>query len=197
MNAEKQKLIRDNRERIQRVEYELRKKEIDLIQPAEDIRLLKLKYNELENARGAKPNLKQNIKQHVNTLYEQQRKYMGERAELYKTKVYNPYLVKPHVESVKVQPTVSAFFSNGAAIPGQKNVYIPDEIGQQRPILFADKVLNDYSTIKRTPLENILLNPNASANPTVQENVFTQQQTTYGESYNTKKFLQGILTCCN
>jgi hypothetical protein len=190
--ADKNKMIKEDRERKQRVEYERRKNEIELIRPKEDIQLLNLKYKELENVRGgAKTNLRQNLKQHVNTLYEQEGKYLGERAQLYKTKVYNPYQLKQYVESVKTEPSVNPNLSNGSGIPSHKEVNIPDETGQHRPTLFADKTFHDYSAIKRAPLENILLNPNASADSRLQENGFIQEQTTYGGSYNTKKFLQG------
>jgi hypothetical protein len=191
LSQDAQKLILENHERIQRTEYQNRKKQIDLIGPKQDIQLLNIKYTELENSYGARPNLKQNIKDHVNTLYDQESKYLGERAELYKTKVYKPYLLKQYIESVKVDPKVSAFDSNGAAWHTQNNVYVEDQTdGVYRPKLFADKVFNDYSNLKRTPLENQLLYSNASAHPKIQEDGFVLQQSTYGGSYNTKKFLQ-------
>jgi hypothetical protein len=194
ITTDKQRIEKESRERKQRVEYEHRKKEIELIRPKENVRLLNIKYMELENVRGgAKTNLRPNQKQHIDTFYEQQARYMAERAQLYKTKVYNPYQVKQYVESDKVDPTVSATYSNGAAPPGQKDVYVPDESGQHRPALFADRTFHDFSSLRRAPLENLLLNPEACAGAKLQENGFIQEQSTFGASYNTKKFLQGKL----
>lgn len=198
LSDEKQKMVQEHHERMQRMIYQNRKKEIDLIRPQEDIRLLRIKHAELENARGAKPNLKQNVKQHVNTLYDQESKYLGERAELYKTDIYNPYLLKQYVETVKVDPAQKpvAYMSNGVGCASQREVYVtpqdpPMNTRPHRPTLFADQVFHDYNELKRAPLESVLTNPNLSAHPKVQENGYYHQQTTYGGSYNTKKFLQG------
>ena len=65
MQAEKQRQIAENRDRLQRMEYENRQNRINLIRPKEDICLLNIKYKELENSRGARPNLKQNVRHHV------------------------------------------------------------------------------------------------------------------------------------
>lgn len=71
-HAEKYKIDCENHDRIQRILLENRKHDIDLITPDRDLRLLRIKLDELENARGAKPNLKQTNKQHINTLYNQE-----------------------------------------------------------------------------------------------------------------------------
>ena len=193
-DIENQKITKEYHDRIVKLQYENRQRDISLVKPESDIRLLRLKSKELENSRGpAQATLKQNVNDHVNILYDQESKYLGERAELYKTAAYNPYLLKQYVESVKPEPTVSANYTNGSGTNTQKNVYVSEEKHERndRPKLFADKVYNDHKNLKRTPCENVLLNPNLSTDPkTVQENGFIQKQSTYGGSYNTKKYLQ-------
>ena len=74
-HAEKYKIDSEHHDRIQRVLLENRKHDLDLITPDRDLRLLRIKLDELENARGAKPNLKQTNKQHINTFYNQEGNY--------------------------------------------------------------------------------------------------------------------------
>lgn len=188
LDAEKQKILQEHHDRIQNLQYVNRHKEIENINAKNDIRVLRQKTQALENSRGHHPNLKQNIKPHVSSFYDQERKFLGERAELYKSQSYNPHLVKQYVESVQHDSKVSATLSNGGAFPSQKDVFI--ENYEHRPKLFSDKVFNDFKILSRAPLENILKNPNHSAEPVLQENGLIQQQSTYGQSYNTKKFLQ-------
>ncbi len=61
---------------------------------------------------------------------------------------------------------------------------------EHRPKLFANKVFGDYELLKRAPQEQLLTDPSVSSTVHVQENGITHQQTTYGGSYNVKKFLQ-------
>ena len=194
LDLENKKLIKEYHDRIVKLQYENRQKDISLIKPESDIKMLRLKSKELEKSRGpAQATLKQNVNDHINILYDQESRYLGERAELYKTQTYNPYLLKQYVESVKPEPTVSANYTDYSGVGSQKNVYVTEEKHERndRPKLFADKAFNDYKHLKRAPLENILLNPNLSTDPkTVQENGFILKQTTYGNSYNTKKYLQ-------
>lgn len=188
LDAEKQKIEQEHHDRIQNLQYVNRHKEIENINAKNDIRVLRLKTEALENSRGHHPNLKQNIKPHVSSFYDQERKFLGERAELYKSQSYNPHLVKQYVESVEHDSKVSASLSNGSAFPSRKDVFI--ENYEHRPKLFSDKVFNDFRVLSRAPLENILKNPNHSAEPVLQENGLILQQSTYGQSFNTKKFLQ-------
>ncbi|RNA40418.1 hypothetical protein BpHYR1_013636 [Brachionus plicatilis] len=188
LDAEKQKIQQEYHDRIQNLEYVNRHKEIQNINAQNDIKVLRQKTQALENSRGHHPNLKQNIKPHVNSLYDQEQKFLGERAELYKSHSYNPHLVKQYVESIQHDSKVSATLSNGSAYPSQKDVFIGNY--EHRPKLFADKTFNDFSTLSREPLENVLKNPNLSADPVLQDNGLIQQQSTYGQSYSTKKFLQ-------
>ncbi|CAF0732237.1 unnamed protein product [Brachionus calyciflorus] len=190
LDAEKLKIQQEYHDRIQNLEYENRRNEIENIKSHNDINVLRQQSKALENSRSAHPNLKQNIKPHVNTLYDQERKFLGERAELYKPNTYNPHLLKQYVESVQNDSKISATLSNGSAYPSQKDVHIINDNHEHRPKLFADKAYTDYQNIKRAPLENILKNPNLSAEPVLQENGLIQQQTTYGQSYSTKKYLQ-------
>lgn len=190
---DKQKLDFENHDRIQRMIMENRRHDLDLITPDRDLRLLRIKMDELENARGSnlKLNQKQTIKQHINTFYNQEGKYSSERAQLYRTPVYNPYLVKQYIENVKADPKISAnHTSNGSANPGQNNVTIPNDAYEHRPKLFAHKVFSDYELLKRGPLEQTLTDPSNLSSINLQENGQTHQQSTYGGSYNTKKFLQ-------
>ena len=189
-DVDKQKIVSEYHDRIVKLQFENRQKDIALIKPESDIKLLRLKNKELENSRGAQPNLKQNVYDHLNTLYDQESKYLGERSELYKTQTYNPYLLKQYIESVKPEPNVSANYTNGSGTNTQKNVYITEEKNENVPKLFADKVFNDYRNSKRASYENLLLNPNASSAPVTQEKGFILKQSTYGDSYNTKKYLQ-------
>ena len=71
LDAERMKAINEYHDRIQRMQVENRKHEIDLITPERDLRLLRIKNAELEKSRGAQPNLKQNVSAHVKTLYDQ------------------------------------------------------------------------------------------------------------------------------
>lgn len=190
LDAEREKINQETHDRILKMQHENRKKEVALIRPETDIKILRLKNKELEKSKGAQPNLKQNMKDHLNTLYQQESKYLGERAELYKTPTYNPYLLKQYVESVKPEPRISASFTNGSGYNSQKNVYVTEESNEYRPKMFADKTFNDFSNLKRLPYENVLCYPSASADPQIQENGFIQQQSTYGQTYNTKKYLQ-------
>ena len=169
-DAERMKIEREHHDRQVLLEIANRKAQIDLINPGDDIKLLRLKNKELENSRGAQPNLKQNIADHVNTLYKQEGKYLGERSKFYQTHVYNPYLLKQYVSAVKDHST-----------PGI------DSLAQSKQ-LFAHKVFNDYINLKREPKESQLTQPNCDAK--TEENGFVLKQTTYGDSYNTKKFLQ-------
>ena len=190
-DVENKKIVREYHDRIVKLQFENRQKDIALIRPDSDIKILRLKHKELENTRGgAPPNLKQTVSDHLNTLYDQESKYLGERAELYKTQTYNPYSLKQYVESVKPEPNVSANYTNGSGTNTQQNVYITEEKNENRPRLFADKVFNDYRNAKRASYENLLLNPASSSEPSTQENGYILKQSTYGDSYNTKKFLQ-------
>lgn len=188
LDAEKLKIQKEHHHRMQNLEYENRRKEIENIKAENDIRVIRQQHQALENSRGTHPNMKQNIKHHVNTLYDQERKFLGERAELYKPQGYNPHVLKQYVESVQHDSKVSATLSNGSAYPSQKDVH--DDNNIHRPKLFADKAFTDHKNINRAPLENILKNPNLSSETVSQENGIIQQQSTYGQSYNTKKFLQ-------
>ncbi len=69
---EKLRIDREQHDRVQHMQLANRKKELELITPDRDIRLLRIKSDDLENARGAKPNLKQSVKQHLNTFYQQE-----------------------------------------------------------------------------------------------------------------------------
>lgn len=189
-HAEKYKIDSEHHDRIQRVLLENRKHDLDLITPDRDLRLLRIKLDELENARGAKPNLKQTNKQHINTFYNQEGKYLAERAQLYRTPVYNPFLVKQYIESNKADPKISANYTSGSANPTQANFQMPNDAYEHRPKLFANKVFNDYELLKRAPLEQVLTDPSIMSTDLVQENGITHQQSTYGGSYNTKRFLQ-------
>lgn len=190
LDAERLKINLENHQRIQAIQTENRKSEIDLITPDRDVRLLRIKHASLENSRNTHPNLRQNVHPHVNTFYQQEAKYNGERAQLYRTPVYNPYLVKQYVESVKAEPTISTNFTSGSASASLANFYMPNDTYENRPKLFAHKVFSDYELLKRNPLEQVLTDPNVSASLNVQENGQILQQSTYGGSYNTKKFLQ-------
>ncbi len=70
--AEKLRIEREHHERVQQMQMNNRKKELELITPDRDLRLLRIKSDGLENARGAKPNLKQSVKQHIDTFYQQE-----------------------------------------------------------------------------------------------------------------------------
>ena len=190
LDAEKQKIDAENHQRIQAIQTENRKSDLDLITPDRDIRLLRLKHNQLEKSRGSKPSLKQNIKPHISTFYQQEAKYFGERAQLYRTPVYNPYLVKQYIDSVKAEPTISTNFTSGSGTATQANFQMPNDTYENRPKLFAHKVFSDYDLLKRSPLDQVLSEPGLSTNLNTQENGQILQQTTYGGSYNTKKFLQ-------
>lgn len=192
LDAEKHKIDHENHDRLQRIIMENRRDDLDLITPERDLRLLRLKMNELEapNARGAKPNLKQNNKQHVHTFYNHEGKYLAERAQLYRTPVYNPYLVKQYIESVKADPKISANYTGGSANASQDKCVMPNDSYEHRPKLFAHKVFSDYDLLKRAPLEQVLTDPSVLSSNTLQENGITHKQTTFGGDYNTKKFLQ-------
>jgi len=195
LDAENLKIINENHQRIQAIQTENRQADMNLITADCDIRLLRIKHGELEHGQlkqhgPSKPHLKQNIKQHVNTLYQQEGKYFGERAQLYRTPVYNPYLVKQYIESVKTDPMISTNWTSASGTPSQANFQMPNDSYENRPKLFAHKVFSDYELLKRNPLEQILTDPSSSASVCVQENGLTLQQSTYGGSYNTKKFLQ-------
>lgn len=168
----------------QKLELANRQKELELISPDRDIRLLRIKYDKLENSQGTRPILKQNVSDHVKTLYEQEAKYLGERAELYQTS-YDPYKLGAHVVSNKSdnQPVTIGGYSN------KKDVVIPGDSYEHRPKLFADKVFNDHKN-NREALEANLLDPRISAQPVRQENGFILKQSVYGDTFNTKKYLQ-------
>lgn len=75
LDAEKQKIDLEHHERVQQMQLENRKRDIELITPDRDIRLLRIKSDQLETlgpAKGAKPNLKQSVKQHIQTFYNQE-----------------------------------------------------------------------------------------------------------------------------
>ena len=195
LDAENLKIINENHQRIQAIQTENRQTDINLITADRDIRLLRIKHSELEHGQlkqhgSNKPHLKQNIKQHVNTLYQQESNYFGERAQLYRTPVYNPFLVKHYIESVKSDSKISKNWTSASETPSQANFQMVNDSYENRPKPFAHKVFGDYEHLKRNPLEQILTNPIGSADVSVQENGITLEQSTYGDSYNTKKFLQ-------
>lgn len=185
LGNEKLRIDEENKERIQKMEMSNRQKELDLIGPKEDIRLLRYKHESLEKRRdqNAAPFLKQNIAQHVKTFYDQEKKFLGERAELYRSaSVYDPNLLKQHVELTKEGAPMNRFYADASP-------YISSHL-DGRSVRFADQVMDEHLNGKRAPLETILLDPNSNADPRVQENGFIQEQSTYGSAYNTKKFLQ-------
>ena len=168
------------------METENRFKNLELITPDRDIRLLRINMNEIENARGAKPNLKQNLKDHVNTLYNQEYQYLGERSGLYKTS-YNPFELNQHITDTKdnrQSTTINGYFNN------KLDAGLPNDSYEHRPKLFAHKVFMDFHNNKRALLEEGLLNPTIHSQPIKQENGFILKQSEYGENFNTKKFLQ-------
>lgn len=180
--ADKMAIDQEHRERIQKLQLDNRQKDIDRIRPEDDMRLLRLKYKELENTKAPQPFLKQNYSDHVRTFYDQEAKYLGERAELYRTDVYNPYVVKEHIDCVKEGSAEPRFSS-------ENNKYITSELAG-RPKMFADRALGEFKMQKRAQQEALLTNPHQSAHPVIQEDGFILQQSTYGDSYNTKKYLQ-------
>jgi hypothetical protein len=190
LKIEMNKICSENHDRILKLEYTNRKNEIEMIHPADDLKILRYKNKELENSRGAQPNLKQNFDQHVQTLYNNEAKYLGERAELYRSNVYNPYLLKAYVDSLKNESKISSTFTNGSGYPSQNNVVVDEQENEKEPKFFADKVFSNFKKINRDPLEQQLSVPNNLCSQKVQENGLVLKQSTYGKSYNTKKYLQ-------
>lgn len=182
---EKSRIEQEHKDRIQQMQMASRQKELDTIGPKEDIRVLRFKHDSLEKKRdgNAAPFLKQNIAHHVQTFYDQERKFLGERAELYRNpSVYDPRLLAQHVELCKEGAPMNRFYTDGSP-------YISSHL-DGRPVRFADQVLDEHLNEKRAPLEAVLVDVNSNAEPVVQENRFILQQSTYGDAYNTKKFLQ-------
>jgi hypothetical protein len=172
-------------DQVQAIETENRFKNLEVFTPDRDIRLLRINMNEIENARGAKPNLKQNVKEHVNTLFDQEYQYLGERSDLYKTS-YNPYELNQHIAEVK--DNKQSEHINGYLNKTESG--IPNDTYEHRPKLFAHKVFMDFHDKKRAQQEQGLLYPSGLAHPIIQEDGFVLKQTEYGGNYNTKKFLQ-------
>jgi hypothetical protein len=104
--VEKDQIKQNYHTTIQNMQKKNRKDDIDRISCADSIRLLRIKYNELERGNGVRPLLKQNFKDHVNTFYDHEGKFLAERAQLYEnTNIYNPYLLKQYIDDVKSPKT--------------------------------------------------------------------------------------------
>jgi hypothetical protein len=170
---DKQKRVDYFHDTVQKMETENRFRDLSLVTPRTAVTSLRLKYSALENARGVRPNLKQNFNDHVNTLYNHEAKYLGERAELYKTD-YNPYILKEAIVQNKPnpEPTTIGGYSN------KQDVVIPDDTYEHRPKLYANRVYSEHVHQKREPLENVLKYPDMSASPKMQENSFILKQST-------------------
>ena len=74
---------------------------------------------------------------------------------MYRTPVFNPYLVKQYIDSVKTNPKISANYTSGSANASQANAILPNDAYEHRPKLFADKVFGDYENLKRSPYEQV------------------------------------------
>lgn len=185
LEEEKQRIEAEYKDRIQRMQMNNRQADIDLIRPRENIELLRMKYASLEKPRdqNAAPLLRQNTAPYVKTFYDQTSKYLGERSELYRNpSIYDPRLLRQHVELTKEGAPMNRFYSDGSP-------YISSHL-EGRTVRFADQVFDEHLNGTRAPLENILLDPNSVAHAVVQEGGFINKQSTYGDAYNTKKFLQ-------
>lgn len=159
---------------MQKVEYMNRINDLKLIRPDVDIKVLKLKQRELEAGNCTHPFLKQIKEPYANTLYEQEGKYLSDRTNIYENEVYNPYLLASYNKAIK---------------PGEPNPMDlkPDEpsMSLHHSKLFAHKVFGDHEHGKRLPLEQKL---NAPGHTSSERPIL--QQTTYGVSYNHKRFLE-------
>lgn len=178
--AAREKYLHDKHQRIELLN---RFKNLSFIKPENDIKVLRKKHDELE--KGGKAALKQNVADHVKTFYNQESKYLSERTELYKTS-YNPYELKQFIEMSK--PNRDSLSIDGVSC--RENVVIPGDSYEHRPKLFADRVFGEFDKKKRAPLEDKLVNPQTYTNDKIQEDGFIHKQSIYGDSYNTKKFLQ-------
>lgn len=83
-------IARDLHASHQQMEAENRLKQLELIRPEDNIKLLNLKFRSLQHPRHDRPILPQYRDPYVNTLYDQVGTYVQERSGLYHTETYDP-----------------------------------------------------------------------------------------------------------
>ncbi|XP_012939700.1 uncharacterized protein LOC101853704 [Aplysia californica] len=176
---------------IQGMEAQNRWKVLEHGTPDHDVAQLKDKYKLLTD------------KEMPSTFYRHEGRYNEERAGLYKTS-YDPQRLAysmnnqqqsggvlfntsaSHMEASQY-PTVT-WDENEAALKGSRTVVFKNsELSGDRPS--TSDMLNPYR--ETVAIQRASLQPSvASARPRVQEKEFVLREDTYGDCYNTKKFLQ-------
>ncbi|CAG5126260.1 unnamed protein product, partial [Candidula unifasciata] len=176
---------------VQGIEAQNRWKLLESSTPAHDIVQLRQKYKIL------------NKNEMPMTFYQHEGEYNEERAGLYKTS-YDPQKLTysmnakqlsggdlfntsmSHVDA-SLYPTV-VWDENEAALNGSRTVVFKNSsLSGDRPS--SSDILNPYR--KMVAIQRHFLQPTVeTARPLVQEGRFIQRDNTYGDSYNTKMFLQ-------
>ncbi|BFZ22429.1 hypothetical protein BsWGS_25468 [Bradybaena similaris] len=176
---------------VQGIEARNRWKLLESSTPSHDIVQLREKYKIL------------NKKEMPVTFYRHEGEYNEERAGLYKTS-YDPQQLAysmnakqlsggvlfntslSHVDA-SLYPTV-VWDENEAALNGSRTVVFKNSsLSGDRPS--SSDTLNPYRTT--VAFQRHILQPRVdTSRPLVQEGKFIQREDTYGDSYNTKKFLQ-------
>ncbi|CAM4914355.1 unnamed protein product [Rotaria socialis] len=189
-------IARDRQASNQQMEAENRLKQLELIRPEDNLKLLNLKFRVLQSPRHGRPILPQYRDPYVNTLYDQLGTYVQERSGLYQTVTYDPNaLVQaiPDIEKSENNEQENDHLLKDDNHLGDLLDYGEQTQDKSKPNLFQYKTFQDYQQMRSRLLNKCRVPQDANTvNTRIQEGnpPFIQRESTYGDSYNTRKFLQ-------
>ena len=179
----------------QQIEAENRLEQLEVIRPQDNINLLNLKFRTLQHPRHDRPILPQYHDAYVNTFYDQTGAYIQERSGLYHTTTYDPNVLP---QSISELQTVQNNQDQENLLKDQNNLTELLADGEQKqnrskPKLFQYKTFADHQAMRNRLLSKFRVPQDSdTVDLRVQEgsNPFIQRESVYGQSYNTRKFLQ-------
>ncbi|CAF4277377.1 unnamed protein product [Rotaria magnacalcarata] len=189
-------IARDRQASNQQMEAENRLKQLELIRPEDNINLLNLKFRVLQSPRHGRPILPQYRDLYVNTLYDQLGTYVQERSGLYQTVTYDPNALVQSIPDIEKSENNEQ--ENDHLLKDDNHLGDLLDYGEQtqdksKPNLFQYKTFQDYQNMRSRLLNKCRVPQDANTvNARIQEGntPFIQRESTYGDSYNTRKFLQ-------
>ncbi|CAF3642039.1 unnamed protein product [Rotaria sp. Silwood1] len=189
-------IARDHQASHQQIEAENRLEKLELIRPQDNLNLLNIKFRTLQHPRHARPILPQYRDPYINTFYDQVGTYIQERSGLYHTTNYDPNALTQAIPDIEKSENNQE--ENDHLLKDENHLGDLLNSGEQtqnvsKPKLFQYKTFHDYQTIRSRLLNKFRVPQDASTvNTRVQEGdkPFIQRESTYGQSYNTRKFLQ-------
>ncbi|CAF1100618.1 unnamed protein product [Rotaria sordida] len=189
-------IARDHQASHQQIEAENRLEQLELIRPQDNLNLLNIKFRTLQHPRHSRPILPQYRDAYVNTFYDQLGTYIQERSGLYHTNTYDPNaLIQaiPDIENSENNQNENDNLLKDENYLGDLLDSSEQTQNVSKPKLFQYKTFHDYQAMRSGLLNKFRVPQDTSTvNTRIQEGnkPFIQRESTYGQSYNTRKFLQ-------